>query len=478
MLRRTWIFGWAIALAAGCTVGPDYRAPEASAPNLWLAEKTAAPAAARLDPASLRSWWKRFGDERLDRLIERALADNPDLGIALARIEQSRALRQGARAELFPRVGAATGAQRQNNPFPGLASGIRYNLFELGFDALWEIDLFGRQRRKLEAAAAEADASEAQYAQALTTLTADLGRSYVEYRSLQNRLRIARDTLEAQRHTLRLTERLFGEGLGSRHDVVRARAQATDTAAQIPVLDAEVASAARQIEFLAGAEPGALAADLNAPGPVPSASGDTILATPAAVLRHRPDIRNAERRLAAATALQGAAIAERFPKISLSAFLGLRNVELETLFKSAAFSYGTAANLLQPLFNAGRIQAGVDLADARQKEAYLAWRKTVLDALRETESAWARYVGEAEKKAIVARAVEDLRESVELSKLRYREGVASFLEVLDAQRALYAADMELALSEAAVATDLIAVYKALGGGANASEPPETASRGK
>ncbi|HYE37969.1 MAG TPA: efflux transporter outer membrane subunit [Methylocaldum sp.] len=468
-------WGWLGLLIglAGCTMGPDYRKPVSAVPNRWQAGKDATADLKPIDPETLKTWWKSFGDARLDRLMDQALAGNLDLKMALARIDQARAVRRGTRAELFPSVDVAASAQRNDNPFPGLAPGIRYNLFELGFDALWEIDLFGRQRRRLEAASADLEAAGEQYAQALVTLTADLARSYIEYRSLQNQLGITRANLEAQRHTLKLTERLFDEGVGTRHDVVRARAQAETTAAQIPTLEGELTAVLRQLELLVGQRPGALGADLTEGGAVPMIPGRAILASPAATIRHRPDLRSAERQLAAATAMQGAAIAELFPKVSLSAFLGLRNTDLDALFKSAAFSYGTAANLLQPLLNFGRVRAGIDLAEARQQEAYLAFEKAVLEALRETETALTRYLKEEVRRQTLARSVADLRESVRLSQLRYNVGVISFLDVLDAQRALYTAEIELARSEAGASTNLIAVYKALGGGANARLPANT-----
>jgi outer membrane protein TolC len=258
---------------------------------------------------------------------------------------------------------------------------------------------------------------------------------------------------------------------------VRARALAETTLAQLPALEARRIGTLRQLEVLVGRQPGALSHTLEAAGAVPIAPGKDILASPAAMIRHRPDLRVAERRLAAATALQGAAIAELFPKISLSAFLGLRNTELEALFRSAAFSYSTAANLLQPLLNFGRIRAGIDLAEARQKEAYLSYEKSVLEALQETETALTRYLNEEVRRQILARAVADLREAVRLSQLRFHEGVISFLDVLDAQRALYAGEIELARSQAAASTDLIAVYKALGGGTDAIAMPPQASQG-
>lgn len=458
-------WGWLAGLIglAGCAVGPDYREPITAVPNRWQAEKAASAELKPIDSTILKTWWKAFGDVRLDHLIDLTLRGSLDLKMALARIDQARAERRGTRAELFPKVDVSAGVQHQENPFPGLAPDIRYNLFELGFDTLWEVDLFGRQQRRLEAASADLDAAKDAYSQTLVTLTADLARSYIEYRSFQNQLRITRSNLEAQRHMLKLTERLFEEGVGTRHDVVRARAQTETTAAQIPALEAGLIATLRQLEALVGRQPGSLAADLDEPGTVPAAPGREILASPAAVIRHRPDLRIAERRLAAATALHGSAIAELFPKLSLSAFLGFRNTDLESLFKSAAFSYGTAANLMQPLLNFGRIRAGIDLAEARQQEAYLVYEKAVLEALRETETALTRYLKEELRRQTLTRAVADQHESVRLSQMRYQEGVISFLDVLDAQRALYASDIELARSEAAAATNLIAVYKSLGG---------------
>jgi NodT family efflux transporter outer membrane factor (OMF) lipoprotein len=478
-MKAKWSCLFLLAGLAGCMVGPDYREPVSVLPNRWQAGKDAPADLKPVDPETLKTWWKSFGDPRLDRLMNQALSGNLDLKMALARIDQARAQRRGTRAELFPQVAASANAGRFDNPLPGIVpTSTRFNLFELGFDAFWEIDLFGRLRRRVEAASADLDATAEDYAQSLVTLTADLARAYVEYRSLQDQLRITRSNLDTQQHTLRLTERLFEVGVGTRHDVVRARAQTETTAAQIPALEAGRVATLRQLEVLLGRQPGALTAALNEPGPVPAAPGWELLASPAATIRHRPDLRVAERRLAAATALQGAAIAEWFPKLSLATFLGFRNTDLEDLFKSSAFSYGVAGNLLQPLVNFGRIQAGIDLADADQKEAYLAFEKAVLEALRETETALTRYLQEEVRRQNLSRAVADQRESVRLSQLRYQQGVITFLDVLDAQRALYAAELELARSVTAVSTNLIAFYKALGGGANAAPPQPESIQGK
>lgn len=477
-MRRSAVLLTIGAGLAGCAVGPDYQEAAPSVPERWQAaayaeaRKTGEPEQAKtglkpVDSEALKRWWQSFGDAELDRLMELALDGNLDIRIALARIDQARAERRGTRAELFPEVNVAAGAQRNENPFPGFAPGIKFNLFELGFDALWEIDVFGRQQRRLEAATADLEGAAEQYRQAQVVLTSEIARTYVDYRSLQHQLKITRSNLESQRRTLGLTERLNAEGVGTRHDVVRARAQASATESQLPALEARLVSALRQLEVLAGLRPGSLDQKLHPDGAVPAAPAVGILTSPAETIRQRPDLRVAERRLAAATAMQGAAIAELFPKISLSAFVGLRNTDIEDLFKSAAFSYGTAANLLQPLLNFGRIRAGIDMADAKQKEAYLSYEKAVLEALRETETAMTRYLKEEIRRQTLARSVADLKESVRLSNLRYTEGVSSFLDVLDAQRALYVAEIDLARSEAEAATSLIALYKALGGGANA-----------
>ncbi|MGR8935938.1 MAG: efflux transporter outer membrane subunit [Gammaproteobacteria bacterium] len=464
---------WLILLGGltGCTIGPDYRETAPIVPKQWQAGQDAQAHLKQASPEDIKNWWKNFGDTQLDNLMAQALAGNLDIKIALARIDQARAERRATRAELFPSVDITTGAQRQDNPFPGFAPGIRYNLFELGFDALWEIDLFGRQQRRLEAATADLQGVQEQYRQSLVTLTSELARSYIEYCSLQNQLRITRSNLQAQRHTLKLTEKLFNEGVGTRHDIVRARAQTETTQARIPALEANSTAALRRLEALMGRQPGSLGVSLKDAAKVPAAPGRIILTSPADTIRRRPDLRAAERNLAAATALQGSAVAELFPKISLSTFLGFRNTDLEALFRSAAFSYGTAANLLQPLLNFGRIRAAIDLADANQKEAFLAYEKAVLEALQETETAMTRYLKEEMRRLALDRAVADQRESVRLSQLRYQEGVISFLDVLDAQRALYLAEIELARSEAETSTNLIAVYKALGGGANAMPLP-------
>jgi NodT family efflux transporter outer membrane factor (OMF) lipoprotein len=413
----------------------------------------------------LKNWWVIFADNELNHLLDRAMSGNFDLKIALARIDQARAGLGSAQAARQPGLGLDSGVQRNQNPFPGLAPGLRYNQFQLGFDAVWELDLFGGLQRRAESAEADLAASREQYRQARLILTAELARDYVEYRNLQQQLRINRAYLQAQQQNLFLTEKLLEAGVATRADWLRSRSQTDDTAARIPDLEAQLAVLLSQLEVLTGDQPGVLAVELNEPVDIPLAHGQALLLSPAETLRGRPDIRTVERRLASATALQGAAMAELYPKLSLSAFLGMRNTDLESLFKSAAFSYTTAAGLLQPALNFGKIRAAINSAESRQQQAYLEYEKAVMTALQETETAITGYLKAEIRRKTLADSVTNLQESLTISQRRMQQGVASRLDVLDAERNLYTAQAELAQSAAKSATQLIAVYKALGGSA-------------
>lgn len=448
----------------GCTVGPDYRAPDPMPPERWKAARDPAAALRPVSERTLKTWWTTFNDPKLNRLMAQAGSGNLDLKIAYSRIEQARAERRANRADLFPRISADAVAARVDNllPFGGQAS-QPFNFFLTGFDAVWEIDVFGRLRRKLEAATAQTDAATEDYREAWVILSSELARNYTEYRSLQNQQCITRANLAAQQKTLALTEQLYREGLAAYYETERAQSQVAATAARIPALEGQLASAQHRIEILIGAKPGGLDTKLAEPSEVPSSDVRGLLTTPAETLRYRPDVRRAERNLAAATATQGAAFAELFPKISVAAFLGLHNSDLENLFRSSSFAWASGSSITQPLFNFGRIRAGIDLADARQQQAYINYEKVVLEALHETETAMKQFLTEEQRRANLARSVIHLEKALEQADLRYREGLATFLEVLDAQRAVYAEQLAQAQSQAQTTTNLIALYKALGG---------------
>ena len=450
---------------SGCMVGTDYRAPDPVLPDRWKSSRDPANGLKTISENSLGHWWRTFNDPTLDRLIERARRGNLDLKMAFTRIEQARAERLANRADLFPKVGAVGLPARFDNMLPGQGQQgpSATNFFLAGFDAIWEIDVFGRLRRKLEAATAVTESATENYREAWVMLTAEVARNYTEYRNLQNQLRITRANLASQRHTLKLTQQLFDEGVGTRYDVARARAQTETTDAGIPALEARLTGTQHQLEVLIGEKPGALQMQLAEFGEVPVSEARQLLTTPADTLRYRPDVRMAERELAAATATQGAAFAEFFPKISIAAFAGFQNSDLENLFRSSAFSYASGSAIMQPIFNFGRIRAGVDLADARQREAALDYEKTVLEALRETETVMTQFLREEQRRQKLTQSIIDLKESLRLADLRYREGISTFLDVLEAQRMLYLEELNLAQSQALTTIYQIALFKALGG---------------
>jgi len=473
-MRRNALVLLVLASLPGCMVGPDYRSPDPVLPDRWKSSRDPANGLKPISENTLRNWWKTFNDPTLDRLIDRAQRGNLDLQMAFARIEQARAERLANRADLFPKVGGVAVPARFDNMLPSQdqqQGPSATNFFLAGFDAIWEVDVFGRLRHKLEAAGAVTDSATENYREAWVVLTAEVARAYTEYRNLQNQLRITQANLSSQRHTLDLTQQLFDEGVGTRYDVARARAQAESTEARIPALEAGLTTLQHHLEVLVGEKPGALQMQLAAPADLPNSAARQLLTTPADTLRYRPDVRMAERDLAAATAIQGAAFAEFFPKISIAAFAGFQNSDLENLFRSTAFSYASGSAIMQPIFNFGRIRAGVDLADARQKEAYLKYEKTVLEALREAETAMNQFLKEEQRRQKLVRSITDLKESWRLADLRYREGISTFLDVLDAERILYLEELSLAQSQAQTTLYLIALYKALGGAGHLEVKP-------
>ncbi|MGI9212420.1 MAG: efflux transporter outer membrane subunit [Methylococcaceae bacterium] len=460
-----------LGLVAGltaCTWGTEYQPKTLGLANHWQATRGQLLAVEAVEPAPLAAWWHALGDPALDRLMREALAGNLDLAVATTRIDQARAYVRGNRAEQFPQIGAEAGGQRQSNPFPGFAPGISYNLFQLGFDAVWELDLFGRQQRRYEAAAADLDAAREAYAEARLTLSADIARAYTGFLSQRAQWILTEESLAAEREAVRMTERLYEEGVAPRQDVIQAKTLCEVVEAQLPVLEAEQTAQLRQLELLSGKSPGTLLMAESAANPIAEwddrLPGKAILDSPVTRIRLRPDVRAAERRFAAASALKGAALAEWFPKVSLSAFLGLRNTDLDTVFQSAAFSYGTAASLLQPLFNAGRIQAGIDLADARQREASLIYEQTVLESVQETETAITRFLAAVRHQYTLKQATNDRRETLHIMERQAEEGLISQLELMDGRRSLHQTEMDWLKSRVITRIHLISIYKTLGGG--------------
>jgi NodT family efflux transporter outer membrane factor (OMF) lipoprotein len=467
-------------LVAGCTVGPNYKRPEVSAPAAWNEAQTGIDATG----TDLARWWTAFNDSLLDSLVERAVRSNLDLRAAEARIREARANRAVVAAGAWPTLGTSLSYARNRssqNAFGispeggstgtggGTSSGqgsssLDQNFYTAGFDASWEIDIFGGVRRGVEAADATIEATVDDRRDVLVTLLGDVARNYIDLRGFQKRLAVARANLKAQQDTVDLTRVRFQAGLASDLEVAQAEAQANSTAAQIPVLESSLKQAAYSLDLLLGLEPGSLAGELNETAAIPSLPPKVLVGLPSELLRRRPDIRRAERQLAAATAQVGSAMADLFPKFSLTGVGGLRSISASDWFTGGSRFWNIGPTISWPIFDAGKIRANIEVRNAQQEQALTLYEKTVLAAFGDVETSLVNYAQEQERyRSLTAAAAAD-RRAVEMANELYIRGLNSFLNVLDAQRSLYAAENDVAQSEATMAANLVALYKALGGG--------------
>lgn len=447
-----------------CAVGPNYTKPEIPVPKAW---NEARALQAVSSAASLQSWWTEFRDPTLDRLVREAVAGNLDLKLAAARIREARAARGIAASAGLPQVGAnAAYARTHNSP---LRPGDR-SVFEAGFDASWEIDVFGGVRRDKEAALADVQAAEEGRREVLVTLLADVGRSYLELRGTQQQLRILEETLAAEQDTLDIAKARLEAGLGAELDVARAEGLLKANEADGPVLEREIREAIYRLGVLVGKEPGALATELETPSGIPPAPPEIPLTLPSELLSRRPDLKRAERELAAATARIGVARADLFPRFSILGSFGRRTESIGDFGKGAAAFWNIVPAVRWPIFAGGRIRANIEVQDARQEQALLQYEKQILTALEEVETALSAHTRERSREASLRAAVDSTRRALALATDRYTSGLENFLSVLDAQRSVYAAEDQLVRSERNTAVTLIAVYKALGGGWSAEAP--------
>ena len=454
------------ALLAGCAVGPDYEAPQLQVPGAWSAleaPKEGQTSAAQAVQADLSQWWTSFGDPDLVRLTGQALAGNLDLRVAASRVREARAVRGIAQGALLPSVGAGGSYQRVRPSETGVVpfSGEAFDTYQAGFDASWEIDVFGGNRRRLEAATAEVEASEEALRDVRVSLVAELARSYMEVRAAQTRGRIARLNLEAQQRTAAFTRARLDAGQATELDVSRAEAQVAATASMIPFLETVERQAAHAVALLLGQAPGSWTAGAGA---LPAAPAEIPVGMPTDLLRRRPDLRRAERELAAATARVGVATADLYPRFFLSGSLGSESIDASDFLTPASRAWSFGPSISWSLFQGGRIRANIEAQNARQEQASIRFEQTLLGALRDVEDALVAHSRDQLRRVELARAATLQRRSVELAQERYAQGLADFLVVLEAQRFLYAAEDAVVQVEQAVATDAIALYKAVGGG--------------
>lgn len=446
---------------AGCApVGPDYQRPQLDVPANWQRSDAAVTAPGRDD---LSAWWQRLEDPVLSGLVEQALAGSLDLRTARARLRQARALRAAAGAERFPTVSASTGVSRVEGS-ERTGSGRTTELYSAGFDASWEPDAFGGVRRGIEAAQADLEAAEARLAATRVTLAAEVALNYVEVRAFQARLAIARASLESQAQTSQLTDWRAQAGLVGALDVEQARAQLEQTRAQIPALATSLAQAEHRLAVLLGRAPGAARERLAVRRPIPAPPERVAVGIPADTLRQRPDVRAAERTLAAETARIGQAEAARYPRFSLTGSIGVEALSASALGASGAAASTLAARAAATLFDAGRLRQQVEAQSATAEQALVAYEAAILTALEEVENALVGLANGARRAAALRTAVEAARNAALLARQRYASGLIDFQPVLDTERTLLALEDSLAVTQAESASSLVQLYKALGGG--------------
>jgi multidrug efflux system outer membrane protein len=463
-----------IAMLMGCAaVGPNYKEPQMEVPAQW-SEMVPEGAITETTPGEFTRWWTLFEDPLLDSLIERAVSQNKDLQIAQARIREARARRGVVAADLLPTVGTSgTYARNRTSENIGVGPPLEQDFFETGFDANWEIDIFGGVRRSVEAADADIGASVESLRNVLVTLVSEVARNYLEMRGNQVRTLIAKENIKAQKHTLDMTQARFKVGLSSQLDIEQARAQLTATEAQVPGLETLIKQSIHRIGVLLGQPPGALIDALMVERPTTTALPQVPLGLPSDLLRRRPDIRQAERELAAATARIGVATADLFPRFFLTGALGLQSVELSNFLVAGSRFWSIGPTVNWPLFAGGRIRSNIEAQNARQEQALIFYEQVVLVSMEEVENALVAYTQEQATRRATAESVAANQRAVEISQALYKKGLTDFLNVLVNQRFLYQAQDALAVSEQKVSTNLVALFKALGGGWDVLDKEET-----
>jgi len=474
-LRSVLPILFAILTFGGCAVGPDYVAPETPAPDTWHNEIRVGLSAQDLDPQALSGWWQTLGDPVLTRLIERAVRGNLDVREARARVREARARRSIGKAGLFPTLDASgSGQARRSSEETG--NGSEGETYAAGFDAGWELDIFGGVRRSVEAAGADLEASRENLRDVLVSLLAEAALNYVEVRTFEARLEVGEANLTTQQQTLQLTEWLFEAGLSDGLAVQQARYNLENTRSQIPALRSGLEETRNRLAVLTGEPPGAVHAELEQPGPNPVPPLEIAVGVPAEVLRRRPDVRRAERELAAQTARVGAATAELYPRLSLLGSIGLESLSLGTLFSAGSRTYNVGPTVTWPVFRAGAIRQNIVAESALQEQALSRYEAAVLTALEEVENALMAFAQEQDRRQSLEKAARAARRAVELSETQVAAGHTDFSTVLDSQRSLLAFQDQLAASRGIVTDNLIRLYKALGGGWSSLAPAVEESR--
>jgi multidrug efflux system outer membrane protein len=421
------------------------------------------------------AWWRGFNDPKLDRLVERALAGNHDLRIATANVLQARALRREAQFDLLP-VPSANASYTQSQYSQAFEPGIplserRLKLYDAGFDATWELDFFGRVRRSVQANTAEWQAAQEQRHDVMVTLISEVARNYFEMLGAKNELDVAHRNAKNQLETVKITQARTEGGRGTDLDVARARAQLNNTLANIPPLEASMERSIHRLSVLVGLQPTALEDELKEARPIVDMPALIALSNPAELLRRRPDIRTAERQLAAATDRIGIAKADLFPRVTFNGNIGVQASSITGLTRGGSETYSFGPSITWAALDYGHVRARIQASGAQADAQLAQYQKTVLTALEETENALVDFSREEARREFLLTSEQASETAARLARERYENGATDFLTVLDAERVLYESQDELAKSNYRTATALVAIYKSLGGGWEIEEFP-------
>ena len=502
------------ALLSGCTVGPNFKPIQSWSPSNWFAGRPKPPVPAHAEVSVPVTepinpeWWSLLNDAELTSLEQRVGAANLNVRLATIRLAESRSQRQITGADQFPTLEADGSYTRQRisqngalslfgspgggtsftsngsaangksgtsgGAIPNTVTGNKaippFNLWQYGFDASWELDLWGRVRREVEGADASVEASQDARRNSLLSVLAEVARDYVQLRGIQTQLSIAIDNIHTAQESLELTQARYRGGLTTDLDVANAAAQVATDQAQVPQLEQQQDEQINALSFLLGEAPQALRAELIVPGTIPPVPPRVPIGVPSELARRRPDIRQAEAQLHAATADIGVAVGDFYPKVQLDGSFGFQALQFTQVGHWASRQYGAGPSITIPIFEAGRLRATLELRKVEQQEAALNYQQTVLQAWHDVDNALTAYGAEQRRRDSLAVSVSENKRALGLARQRYTQGVADFLNVLDAERALLQAQLQLAESTTTVSQNLVQLYKALGGGWETSFP--------
>lgn len=473
-MDRKCVLLFSISLLVGCTVGPNYQRPEIKIPGKWPTSKVENKASIS-SPVNL-TWWKSFHDPLLDRYINEAAANNLDIKMAEAHIRQARAMKKMAVANFYPMINGSASAnslQISQGTLEGFTSNaspvtlIDRNqwIYNLGFDAQWELDLFGKTRRQVEASKASIEEAYETRRSILLSTIAEIARSYVELRGAQQLYAVAQRNVQLQRKTLSLVRQQYRAGVSSEADVSLAEGQLKNTESILPNYVAQMQVNAYQIAVMLGKEPQAILKDISKARPLPRRPKKVPVGLRSDILRQRPDIKATERQLASAVAEIGVAVADFFPQFKLSASnLALQSTALDTLFKSSSGFWIMGPQVSLPIFHGGQIRANVASKKEGAQQAALQYKKVILQALQEAQSALARYSQSIDTNNSLRSSVAANQRAVQFAKKRFQYGEDDYIALLQSEGALLNAELQEINSEVTSLTALISLYKSLGGG--------------